>query len=114
MCFTGDGAFWYHINELETAVRHGINTVTVVNNNGGLGQCYRGIKNLYSGRSGRPEDLYEFSNVNFTEMAEKMGAFAIRVTSADEIAPAIQKALDSGKPAVVEAITELAADPQEY
>lgn len=114
ICFTGDGAFWYHINEIETAVRHNINTVTVVNNNGGLGQCYRGIKNLYSGKTGRPEDLYEFSKVSFAEVAEKMGAFAIRVTSADEIAPAIEKALACGKPAVVEVITELVADPQEY
>src|SRR5690606_10739368 len=31
--FTGDAGFWYHIGELETAVRWGIASVTVVNNN---------------------------------------------------------------------------------
>ena len=31
--FTGDAGLWYHIGELETAVRKNINTVTVVNNN---------------------------------------------------------------------------------
>ena len=33
ICFTGDGAFWYHLSELETAKRWGIKTVTIVNNN---------------------------------------------------------------------------------
>ena len=50
------------------------------------------------------------SDVGFTQMQ----VVAIRVTSADEIAPAIEKALACGKPAVVEVITELVADPQEY
>ena len=34
ICFTGDAGFWYHIAEVETAVRWGINAVIVVNNNG--------------------------------------------------------------------------------
>src|SRR6266700_249259 len=36
--FTGDAGMWYHIGELETAVRWGLNTVTVVNNNSGGNQ----------------------------------------------------------------------------
>jgi acetolactate synthase-1/2/3 large subunit len=114
VCFTGDGAFWYHLNELETAVRHKINTVTILNNNGGLGQCYRGIKSLYNGIDGRPEDLYEYSNINFAELCEKMGAFAVRVKNAKDIAPAIREALSANKPAVVEVITDITADPQGY
>src|SRR5258707_6571686 len=33
--FTGDAGFWYHIGEIETAVRWKLNSITVVNNNGG-------------------------------------------------------------------------------
>ena len=38
ICFTGDGGVWYHITELDTALRNGINTVTIVNNNASLNQ----------------------------------------------------------------------------
>ena len=41
ICFTGDGGFWYHMSELETALRYGINAVIVVNNNGNFRRSYR-------------------------------------------------------------------------
>ena len=43
VCFTGDGGFWYHLAEMETAVRCGINTVTVINNNRSLNQDRPGV-----------------------------------------------------------------------
>ena len=114
VCFTGDGAFWYHLPELETAVRCNINTVTVLNNNYGLGQSYRGIKAAYGDTPGRAEDQYAFGTVNLANIAREMGAFAIQVERADDIGPAIQKALAADKPAVVEVLTDILSDPQEY
>ncbi|HWF12432.1 MAG TPA: thiamine pyrophosphate-binding protein, partial [Candidatus Acidoferrales bacterium] len=49
VCFTGDGGFWYHLQELETAVRCGIPTVTVVNNNNALNQETLIFKQAYGG-----------------------------------------------------------------
>jgi acetolactate synthase-1/2/3 large subunit len=86
----------------------------MINNNYGLGQSYRGIKMTYGETPGHPEDQYAFSSANLTNMAKEMGAFALRVDKAKDIGPAIQKALAADKPAVVEVLTDLLSDPQEY
>ena len=52
LCFSGDGGFWYHIAELETAVRNNINVVTVINNNSALSQDQRGDERAYAGMEG--------------------------------------------------------------
>lgn len=109
ICFTGDGGFWYHIGELETAVRHGINAVTVVNNNRALNQNMRGDLKAYEGYSGNPAELFEFTGVDLSKIAEAMGCFGIQVTQPSQIQSAIEQALASGKPAVVEVITEIEA-----
>src|SRR3989441_8827377 len=47
--FTGDAGLWYHIGEIETAVRWKINSVTVVNNNASGNQSKRGFDRVYGG-----------------------------------------------------------------
>ena len=107
VCFTGDGGFWYHLSEMETARRFGIHTVTIVNNNSGLAQGIPDIRKIYSGRDGRPEELYKFESVNFARIAEEMGCVGIRVEQPEEIAPAIREALAAGRSAIVEVVTGL-------
>jgi acetolactate synthase-1/2/3 large subunit len=114
ICFAGDGALYYHLSELETQVRHNIASVTVLNNNQGLGQSRRGIVDLYADKPGRKEDLFAFSNINISNLAKEIGLFTLRVEKPAEIAPAISKALASGKPALVEVITDITRDPQSY
>jgi len=111
VCFTGDGGFWYHLAEMETAVRHNIATVTVLNNNGGFGQCRRGIRKAYGDGQGRMQDLYEFTPVNFANLAREIGCHATRVDKPTDIGLAIQDALKSGKPAVVEILTDIECSP---
>ncbi|MBL8959614.1 MAG: thiamine pyrophosphate-binding protein [Gemmatimonadetes bacterium] len=109
ICLTGDGGFWYHFAELETARRHGIATVTVVNNNNGFSQGIPDVHRMYGDRPGNPGELYRFSDVSFAQVARDMGGFGVRVTTPGEIAPALQQAMAAGVPAVVEVMTDFSA-----
>ena len=79
VCFTGGGGIWYHMTELDTAVKNGINTVTVVNNNHSLNQEQGGVERIYGGRSTGSDELWLFPEVSFAAMAESMGCFGITV-----------------------------------
>jgi len=110
VCFTGDGGFWYHLQELETAVRCGIPTVTVVNNNDALNQETMIFRQAYGGKPSKKEgEMWHFSQVNFAEIAKSMGALGIRVTKPAEIRSALDQALSSGRPAVVEVMSDIEA-----
>ena len=106
LCFTGDGGFWYHLSELETASRCGIKTVTVVNNNHSLNQCLVLVDRAYGDREGNKEDLFNFREVNFARIAKEVGCFGIRVERPGEISEALRKALASDLPAVVDVVTD--------
>ncbi|MBI1879528.1 MAG: thiamine pyrophosphate-binding protein [Chloroflexi bacterium] len=107
ICFTGDGGFWYHLSELETARRYHINTVTIINNNNGLAQGIPDIHKIYGDRPGNPGELYRFESVSFARIAQEMGCSGIRVEHPDEIGGAIRQALAAETPTVVEVMTGL-------
>ncbi|HYN88276.1 MAG TPA: thiamine pyrophosphate-dependent enzyme, partial [Ardenticatenaceae bacterium] len=107
ICFTGDGGFWYHLSELETARRHDIRTVTIVNNTGGFAQGIGDVHAVYGDRPGKPGELYRFEPINFARIAQEMGCWGMRVERPDEIRGAIQQALAAERPAVVEVVTGL-------
>jgi acetolactate synthase I/II/III large subunit len=108
--FTGDAGLWYHIGEIETAVRWQINAVTVVNNNGGGNQSKRGFDRVYGGtqtEGGR--SLWTFNKTNFARIAEDMGALGIRVENASAFPAALAQALAAGRPAVIDVVTDIDA-----
>ena len=107
MCFSGDGGFWYHIAELETAVRYGINVVVVVNNNRSLNQEKRGTEGTYAGEPGDSDAIWHFTDVNFARVAQDIGCFGIRVEKPGELGSALEQALASGKPAVVDVVGDM-------
>ena len=110
VCFTGDGGFWYHLQELETAVRCGIPTVTVVNNNNSLNQETTIFQHAYGGKPSQKQgEMWHFSQVNFAAIAETMGALGIRVTKPGELRSALDRAVSSGRPAVVEVMSQIEA-----
>jgi acetolactate synthase I/II/III large subunit len=110
VCFTGDGGFWYHLQELETAVRCGIPTVTIVNNNHSLNQETTVFQHAYGGKPSKKQDeMWHFSKVDFAAIAESLGALGIRVTKPGELRSALDRAISSGRPAVVEVQSDIEA-----
>ncbi len=107
MCFTGDGGFYYHLAELESARRCGIAVAVVVNNNSGFGQNLTGVRRLAGNRPDRGEGLVRFGPTDFTAVARSFGVRGIRVEQPSEIAPALAAALAAGEPVVVDVVTDL-------
>ena len=107
LCFTGDGGIWYHLTELDTAMKCGINAVIVVNNNHSLNQEQGGVESVYGGRTPGSDELWLFPDADFAKMAESMGCFGVTVNKPSELASALDAALNSGKPAVVDVKTHV-------
>ncbi|WP_210184717.1 thiamine pyrophosphate-dependent enzyme [Bradyrhizobium sp. LMTR 3] len=59
----------YHLPELVTARRHGLNTITVVNNNHCLALGRRIIDAAYEGRSGNKEEMFAYREIDFARIA---------------------------------------------
>jgi len=111
-CFTGDAGFWYHIGDVETAARWGINTVTLVNNNRSGNQSKRGFDRVYGGKQTEEAlRLWQFSEVNFARIAEEMGAVGIRVEKPGDLPGAIQQAFEAAKtrPVILDVTSDLNA-----
>ena len=110
ICFTGDAGFWYHIAEIEVAVRWNIGVVVIVNNNSGGNQSKRGFDRAYGGEQ-TPEgrQMWTFNNVNFAEIAQNIGAVGLRVERAENIQTTIKKALQLNKPVIIDVVTDIDA-----
>ncbi|MFQ5896261.1 MAG: thiamine pyrophosphate-dependent enzyme, partial [Nitrospinota bacterium] len=57
----------------------------------------------------RAYELWQFTEVNFAKVAESMGALGIRVERPGELRGALERAFASGKPAVVDVVTDIEA-----
>lgn len=105
--FTGDGGFWYHTTELETAVRWNAPVICVVNNNGSLNQGVCEEIDARGGElTGRHGDVWQFNASNFADIARSMGAEGIRVETPDAIDDALKEALTMKRPVVVDVVTD--------
>ena len=98
LSIAGDGGFLYCAMELATAVRHGINTVSVVFNDGAYGNVRRMQKELYAGRI-ISSDLV---NPDFVAFVESFGALGVRVHSANSLRDALTDAFAADLPVVIE------------
>ena len=112
ICFTGDGAFYYHVGELETAARCDINLVVVVNNNSALNQEIPLWDKVYpdgEASKARTEDLWKFEPIDFAAVARSLGCEGIRVEQPGDLKEALQRALAMNKPVVIDVISDVGA-----
>jgi acetolactate synthase-1/2/3 large subunit len=109
ICFCGDGGFYYHLPELETARRRGIKTVTVVNNNHSLAQGLRNLNIAYEGKDqSRKGECFEFLETDFEKVAKSFGCFGVTVEKPQDFRKAFDAAMASGLPAVIDVKTAFA------
>jgi acetolactate synthase-1/2/3 large subunit len=108
VCFTGDGGMYYHLPELETAARHGINLVVVVNNNGSLNQEIPLVKAAYKEkRDERSGEMWRFQkDADLTKVAQALGCAAFRVEKPGQLKDLLPRALALGKPVVLDCISD--------
>ena len=96
----GDGCFRMNMNEIATAVRYNIPIIQVVINNHVLGMVRQWQTLFYDKR---------YSNtvlndaVDFVKVSEGMGALAYKATTLEEFEDAFKKALEAGRPCVIDA-----------
>lgn len=107
VCFTGDGGFYYHLPELETARRMGIAVTVVVNNNSGFGQGWPNYLKQAGNRPKAAEQVLRFGPTDFAEVARNFGLGGIRVEQPGQIAGALREAMASNQTVVVDVATEI-------
>ncbi len=95
----GDGCFRMNMNELATASRYNIPIINVVINNRVLGMV-RQWQTLFYGK--RYSQTVLDDKVDFCKVAEALGCVAIRVTTREEVQPAIEKAISLKCPVLIE------------
>ncbi|MEJ5975020.1 thiamine pyrophosphate-binding protein [Novosphingobium sp. PS1R-30] len=106
---TGDSAFLFHISELETAVRKNLPLICVVAVDHAWGIEAASYKANFGDNTATPEARWG-QDVRLDLTAQSFGAHGEYVTRAEDIGPAVERALASGKPAVIHVEVDQAAN----
>lgn len=108
-CIIGDGAFGFHPQEIETAVRNNLKVVFLVCCDKQWGMVkmnqqfsLKPIKTLIK-KSLSPEETIntDLGEIEFDKLAEAMGSHGERVADPEALRPALERSLASGKCAVI-------------
>jgi oxalyl-CoA decarboxylase len=104
LAIEGDSAFGFSGMEIETICRYGLPVCVVVFNNDGI---YRGtdVNNMGSD----PATTVFVKGARYDKMIEAFGGVGINATSPDELRRAVNQAMDSGKPTLINAVIDPAA-----
>ncbi|MGH8289596.1 MAG: thiamine pyrophosphate-binding protein [Steroidobacteraceae bacterium] len=110
IALVGDGAFNMVCQVVATAVEYDLPAVWVILNNYGLGIERKGMEKAYK-RSHpwchfRRKDTHQPYNPDYVGLARAFGAEAARIEDPDELQPALQRALASRRPWVLDVPTD--------
>jgi acetolactate synthase-1/2/3 large subunit len=101
-CITGDGSFGFNAMEMETAAREKVPIVVIIANDRSWGMIKGGQKLVY-------QERYcgvDLSDARYDRLAQALGCYGERVTEPTQIRPALQRAVESGLPAVLDVIVD--------
>ncbi|MBK1865280.1 thiamine pyrophosphate-binding protein [Taklimakanibacter albus] len=102
VCFAGDGCFMMNGQEFATAVQYGIPLIVVVLDNSMYGTIRMHQEREYPGRV----SATLLKNPNFADYAKAFGGHGERVEKTEDFAPAFERAVQSGKPAIIHCIVD--------
>lgn len=103
---TGDGGMGCTMQELETAARNDLKTITVVCNDSHWGM-YRPFSEMFE----NTEFGTQLTDVNFAQAAEAMGCYGKRVTTLDDLEAAFKEARSANKPSVIDIRADFTGHP---
>ena len=98
VCITGDGSFMFTVQELETAIRLNLPIIVIIGNNCAWGM----IKSNQKLNMGKRYCDVDFPPINYAEIARGFGCYVEKISKPEDIKPALQHAIDSKKPAVID------------
>jgi oxalyl-CoA decarboxylase len=104
LCVEGDSAFGFSGMEVETICRYNLPICIVIFNNDGI---YRGTD--VNKVSDDPAPTVFVKGARYDKMMEAFGGVGVNVTSPDELKRAVNAAMDSGKPTMINAVIDPAA-----
>jgi oxalyl-CoA decarboxylase len=104
LCVEGDSAFGFSGMEVETICRYNLPVCIVIFNNNGI---YRGTDVNAAGSD--PATTVFVKGSRYDKMMEAFGGVGVNATSPDELKRAVNAAMDSGKPTLINAVIDPAA-----
>jgi acetolactate synthase-1/2/3 large subunit len=109
ICISGDGGFMYNSSEISTAVKYGINLVTVIYNDGHYGNVARDLDDDFGGSYET-----EFVNPDFVALAEAYGAVGLRAKDPFDVENLIPQALAMNKPVFIDVPVSRVPRPKQW
>lgn len=103
---TGDGSFGFTLSELDTARRLGLPVINIIHNNASWGIIGFGQK------LGGFQVGADLAGTDYAAIAQGFGCFGERVTDLAEVLPALQRAIASNLPAVLDVQVGFVPHPQ--